>query len=367
MELPGIVYLAFCLVSIFLTGWILATGAAILLHKPRKEESFNNVPFTLILCTKAGIHKLQSYVYAVLEQRKLPSEMCIVVDGSADGSVGWLAGLCKTYPFLRVLYRQERPSYLKGKKAALDLALRSAGHDRIVVTDDDCLPASRDWTAGLVDGLSGKTHVQLGISPLVGGPGLLGRFVELESTFTILQYIGLAILGHPYMGTGRNMAYLKSVVNTRGLEDHGHIRSGDDDLLLNPVLTSGNTAVSTAPPTFVFSPGKRHFSAYIRQKQRHYEASWKYRPADKVILATMNFSLGLAWLLGLLSMVFVGIVPVLPVLLFFLSLRWAIVAMLLNRFRLHRTIFWYPVLEILLPVAIAYTFFTSRTTQDQWN
>ncbi len=70
------------------------------------------------------------------------------------------------------------------------------------------------------------------------------------------------------MGVGRNLAYTKDLYNNaNGFSNHTHIKSGDDDLLINQVATKKNTAICFSKDSFTLSKPKMTFSAWFKQKR----------------------------------------------------------------------------------------------------
>ena len=103
--------------------------------------------------------------------------------------------------------------------------------------------------------------------------------------FNILSF---AKVGIPYMGVGRNLAYKKSeFFNANGFISHIDVRSGDDDLFINQVATSTNTAICFSKDSFTESIPKTTFSDWIKQKRRHISTAKHYKLKHKVLLTLL--------------------------------------------------------------------------------
>ena len=69
--------------------------------------------------------------------------------------------------------------------------------------------------------------------------------------------MGMAIARRPYMGVGRNLAYLSATFfRMKGFASTLHLQSGDDDLMINRGATSENTAVEISPESVTWSEPK---------------------------------------------------------------------------------------------------------------
>ena len=72
--------------------------------------------------------------------------------------------------------------------------------------------------------------------------GLVNLVSRYDAFFIALQYFGMSLAGHPYMGTGRNLAYRKELFfENKGFASHYELASGDDDLFINEVARKANT------------------------------------------------------------------------------------------------------------------------------
>jgi len=104
--------------------------------------------------------------------------------------------------------------------------------------------------------------------------------------------------GKAYMGVGRNMAYTKTLFfKNKGFANHYHILSGDDDLFVNEVADSRNTAVVIDPEAFTYSTPKTSFAGWVRQKNRHISAGRLYKSSDKRFLLGWQITHFLFWTL----------------------------------------------------------------------
>jgi hypothetical protein len=87
------------------------------------------------------------------------------------------------------------------------------------------------------------------------------------------------------MGVGRNLSYKKNVfLRNKGFSAINHIPSGDDDLFINKVATSKNTAVIIDPDAVTRSIPKTTWGGWLKQKSRHYTTAKFYKPKHKFLL-----------------------------------------------------------------------------------
>jgi hypothetical protein len=135
----------------------------------------------------------------------------------------------------------------------------------------------------------------IGFSPYLKAAGLLNSFIRFESFLTGIQYIGLALLGRPYMGVGRNLAYHKSLfLDNKGFNKHLGIVGGDDDLFVNQHANRKNTMVQMGSTALTYSTPKTTWKEYYFQKLRHLSVGKRYKFSDRLILGVFTLS----WMLS---------------------------------------------------------------------
>jgi len=136
------------------------------------------------------------------------------------------------------------------------------------------------------------------------------------------------LLGKPYMGVGRNLAYQKQLfLNNKGFNSHLDITGGDDDLFVNQHSTRENIAVSISSDALVFSKPKETWKDFLHQKFRHLSVGKHYKFSDKILLGSFSLSWILTWVLVLPSLFFL---PLAKVLLIFFFMRWALLIVLMH-------------------------------------
>ena len=189
------------------------------------------------------------------------------------------------------IIQNETPNSGLSKIFPLKKGIQSAHYEIILLTDADCQPASKDWIGLMTGALKDETEIVLGYSPFFQLNGLVNHFIRYENFLTSLYYLSFAITGMPYMGTGRNLSYRKSVTGTIGaLEHQGGLMTGDDDITVNRIATNRNTALMIHPKSHVFTVSATTFGEFIHQKRRHFPAGFHYRPKHKVVLGALYSS-----------------------------------------------------------------------------
>ncbi len=272
---------------------------------PSEEPDAAVIGTSIIVCARNEYQNLKTLLPLLFQQQHPRFEVVVADDSSSDGTRSFLRAQQQIHPQLTIVPIDERPPGMQPKKYALQSAIEAARHDRLVLTDADCRPASAHWLTLMSGQLNDGIQVVLGYSPYLSEPGWLNRFIAYETLHTGLLYIGCALAGRPYMGVGRNLAYRKTFFEQgQRFQQHRTVVGGDDDLWVNQHADRANTKVVLDPEALVYSVPKTSLSGYFHQKTRHLHASQHYTRGDKIWLGTLSISTIAVWMAGILLLIF---------------------------------------------------------------
>ena len=246
------------------------------------------VPVSVIICAKNEADNLKNFLPGVLEQDyPYGYEVIVVNDCSEDDTAIVLEELQKQYSNLRVSTIIKDQKFTHNKKLAQVIGIKAALNEVLLFTDADCQPESSQWLTGMTKHFDEKTDFVLGYGGYLEERGLLNKFIRYDSMFIAIQYLGMALRGHPYMGVGRNLAYRRSMFfRTKGFSSHAHLMSGDDDLFVNANSNRKNTTTEFCKGLHTRSVPASSFQDWIKQKKRHLTTGKYYKMPDKVRLIT---------------------------------------------------------------------------------
>ncbi len=341
------------------------------LYQEKKDLPASAVPrpsVSIIICAHNEAENLKANLDRILNQNYRSFEVIVVSHNSCDESLNILSSLQYRFKHLRIIECNDpRP----GKKYALAKGIGEAKNEVLLLTDADCKPTSKDWLRTMVENMDGKAEIVLGFAPYDEMPGWLNKFIRYETCYTAIQYFSFALAGMPYMGVGRNMAYLKKLFRqTEGFENHRDLASGDDDLFINQVANNKNTKIQLDPRTFVFSKPKLTWKAYIRQKTRHLSTSKRYKLPHRILLFTLAMSHYLHYFLGGIFIIYkFSIIFALLGYAVRMSVVMAFSSVILKRLRHKKLWPWVPALDAFL--VLYYILFTPMILMNnytqRWN
>jgi glycosyltransferase involved in cell wall biosynthesis len=267
--------------------------------KEKSEISFNKeaVPVSVVICAKDDTDNLREFLPLFLTQEYSEFEVIVVNDGGNEDTEDLIREMKKSYPNLKSTFVPAGTTNLSTKKLALTLGIKAAKYDWILLSDADCYPQSSQWLATMSRNFVSGVEFVLGYSPYITQKSFLNRLITYDTLFIGMQYLGYSKHLSPYMGVGRNMAYRKDVFfRNKGFATNLHLRSGDDDLMVNYAAHKFNTRIETSPDSVIWSIPEKKYMHWYFQKERHLSVSTFYKSSSKMMLFVEPFLRGLFYL-----------------------------------------------------------------------
>jgi len=274
-------YFFIVIVAIQLAYYLLIFGK-FAFAKPQKSTP-KRISISVIVCAKNEAENVVRFIPLLAEQDYPDYEIILIDDASSDNTLEIFEEFEKQYSNVRLVKVQNNEAFWGNKKYALTLGIKASKKDYLLFTDADCYPASKDWITTMSSQFTMHKTIVLGYGAYEKvANSFLNKIIRFETMLTAVQYFSWAKAGNPYMGIGRNLAYKKEeFYNVKGFINHMKIRSGDDDLFINQIAKSKNTAICYSPESFTYSQPKTTFKAWFTQKRRHVSTARFYKSFDK--------------------------------------------------------------------------------------
>jgi len=371
MEIPELnahtitVLSLFAFAALWQLGYLLRRIRPVAFYKEKEEATEHPYPpVSVVISARNEAENLEKFLPEILEQDYPEFQVVVVNDCSQDDSSLVLARLKNKHPHLYYTNIEADKKFYHGKKMPLSLGIKAAKYEHLVLTDADCRPASDQWLKKMTAPFSSqKTELVLGVGNYQKRKGFNNLWIRYE-TFTIaIQYLGFALTGRPFMGTGRNLAYTKSLFNkTKGFRSHIYLPSGDDDLFIREAANKTNTAVCINPRAHTESVPPENFRKWMNQKQRHLTTSIRYRPDIKFSLFMEPLTRELFWILTLYSLIFpIFVISILPFSVILLLIKIMMWKMASGKTGMGRIYWGLLLFDILQPIIIARAHFGNLT------
>ena len=310
-----------------------------------------NIPVSVIICAKNEADNLKTFLPHIIGQKYPEFEIVLINDSSNDNSLEVIQHFDSLHDNIKVVDVKGIEAFWGNKKYALTLGIKASSYDYLLFTDADCKPLSKYWIKEMSAHFNNEKSIILGYGAYSKiRKSFLNKLIRFETVLTAINYFSFALAGLPYMGVGRNLAYSKKeFFKSNGFINHIKVSSGDDDLFVNQVATSKNTAISLLKETFTESKPKTTFKAWFKQKRRHVSTAKYYKLKHKILLGLLYGSNLLFWLLScILFLVVFKWQIVLGIFLFRLTLQYFIFGASSKKLNEKDLLYFLPILEIFL-------------------
>lgn len=240
--------------ALFLTQAIYYLGLynKIYTHTQKENNADVHPPLSVIIVAKDAANELKENLPFILEQDYPEFEVIVIYDSAADDCDDVLKLLEDKYPNLYHTFIPDSARYISHKKLGITMGIKASRHDWLVFTESNCRPQSKRWLRQMARNFTPSTEIVLGYSNYEKASGWFNKKITFDTLLNSMRYLGMAISGHPYMGTGRNMAYRKSLYyKQKGFSSHLNLQRGEDDLFINETANEYNTRVETSPESLV--------------------------------------------------------------------------------------------------------------------
>ena len=228
-------------------------------------------PVSVVLTTHNEVQWLNENLVYLLEQEYPDFEVVVVNYLSTDDTQYTLKLLSDYYPRLKVVTFDEDVNLFQGKKYPLSIGIKSAKNDILMLADPECTPKNLRWLRGMVEGYRQRKNTQLvmGYCGVKRGKTLLGALQQYDALCYGAQYLGRALMGHPYTASGRNLSYRRSFFFSRGgFINHYDVAEGSDDLFVYQNATRANTAVCISSDACLTTEPRPTFRLWHEDRQR---------------------------------------------------------------------------------------------------
>ncbi|NQX85072.1 MAG: glycosyltransferase [Flavobacteriaceae bacterium] len=277
----------------FYYGVIFMQFAFVKEHKKTRK----NTPVSVIICAKNESKNLKRFLHSVICQDYKNYEIVLINDASYDDTLEVMKSFKVSHDNIKIVNVKSIEAFWGNKKYALTLGIKASTHELLLFTDADCEPLSPQWISEMTSHFSNEKSLVLGYGAYHKKKhNFLNKVIRFETLLTAVQYFSYSIIGLPYMGVGRNLAYRKEeFFNVGGFINHIKTRSGDDDLFVNQVATKHNTAICFSKDSFTASIAKDAFKDWFQQKRRHVSTAKHYKFKHQFLLGLFYSSQFLFW------------------------------------------------------------------------
>ena len=224
-----------------------------------------------------NINYVERSLPLLLAQNHSQYQVVVVYVGSDTDFYADLMARQSRYPNLSITKIEYNPRFPISVKMALNVGIKSARYEHVVLTTADAVPASEHWLAMMAKGFT-KADIVLGYCGIEPGKGFARWFMRMSRMMDSALWIAAAIRRRPYRGIRHNLGLTKSLYFGSNGFNRLNMNIGEDDLYLQSIMRRDNVCVMVSPRALVTEHpwgGLRWWSEQLR----HYGVARAFYPA----------------------------------------------------------------------------------------
>lgn len=214
--------------------------------KSRKSAAVSRDGISVVLAMGDDYLYVENTLPVLLRQDYEIYEVIVVYVGNNNDFAEMLDGLSAARPGFRVSRVKQHPLFPISNKMALNIGIKAARYDNIVITTPDARPVSPRWLSMMAMGFQ-KGRIVIGYCGIEPARGLADKVIRSSRMFSSLLYITAAIRRRPYRGTIHNMGFNKSLYFEHNGFNHLSLNLGEDDLFMQQLFEQGNYTIVMHP------------------------------------------------------------------------------------------------------------------------
>ena len=242
-----------------------------------------------------------------LESQNYPKgkyEVIYVNDSSDDDSLQKILSAQKSSN-IKVISVPDDSTYAH-KKRAIRFGISNSTGSIIITTDSDCVH-NKKWIQQMVSCFDKETGFVSGPVEFIEEKTLFEKLQKLEFSGLVLTGAGLIGINKPVICNAANIAYRKNAYETvNGFNDQLNLSSGDDELLMQKIWSSGKYRIKFCwnREAIVLTKGNDSLQKFYHQRKRWASKGLFY--ADKFL--TIKLILIFLFYLGLIAQIFLSVI-----------------------------------------------------------
>ena len=203
----------------------------------------------------------------LLSQSNPQYEVVAVYVGKEDAFYATLKHMRKFFKHLNTIHIDYTPQYPISMRLALNIGIKSATYEHVVITTPETRLTTRDWASYMARGFM-YGDIVLGYCNWERCSGIMNLFYRKYRFSEVSRYLAEAIRGRQY-GASRNcMGFTKSLYySVRGF-DHLDLTAGEDDLFIQRIATEDNVSVLLTPNAYCSEQPPQSFNGWLTEIYR---------------------------------------------------------------------------------------------------
>lgn len=180
------------------------------------------------------------------------------------------------YPNLSITKIEFNPRFPISVKMALNVGIKSARNEHIVITTTSAMPSSEQWLAMMGKGFM-RGNIVLGYTAIEPSNGLSNYLMRMSRLQTSLYWLSAAVNKATFKGSRHNFGFTKSIYFGAKGFTHLNMNIGEEDLFIQRIAKRNNVSVALIPKASMVEHPWGGMRWWISQ-MRHYGSAYTFYP-----------------------------------------------------------------------------------------
>ena len=214
------------------------------------------------------------YIFA--QQYGATFEVVIVYVGNDSDFYEELMRLRLSHPNLTITKFDFNPRFPISTKQAINLGIKSAHNEHIIITTPNSKPASEHWLAMMGKAFM-RGDIAIGYSGIEQSKGLGNYLIRMSNLQLSLYWLAQAVNRNTYRGIRHNIGFTKTLYFGAKGFTHLSMNIGEDDLFIQRIAKRNNVSVVLIPKGATIEHPWGGVSWWLG-RLRHYGQTWRFYP-----------------------------------------------------------------------------------------
>ena len=247
-------------------------------RRQRRIESDQPAISVIVTLYNENSAYLEKGLLQLLSQEYAAYEVVVVYVGSDSDFYEDLSRMKLYYPNLRTTKIEAKSRFPISPKMAINVGIKSAQNEHIILTTPDAEPRSNRWLALMAKGFT-RGEIVLGYCGYEYAKGVTNFVMRAERLTSAIEWISSAIRRRPYRGDRNNIGFTKSLYF--GVNGFGNLNmnTGEDDLFMQQIMTRDNVSIVLSPRAAMHEKCWGGWRWWLQQK-RYFGSTQKFYPTE---------------------------------------------------------------------------------------
>ncbi len=215
-------------------------------------------------------------------------EVVLVYVGASNDFYEELARMRLVYPNLTITKIEYNPRFPISVKMALNVGIKSAHNEHIIISTTSAQPATEQWLAMMGRAFM-RGNIVLGYTAIEQKPGLKNYLMRMSRMQMSMYWMAQSVNHNTYRGSRNNFGFTKTIYfGTKGFS-HLSMNIGEEDLFIQKIAKRNNVSTVLIPKATMLEHAWGGWRWWIAQL-RHYGEAYKLYPIE--IRNTIEWELG---------------------------------------------------------------------------